>query len=128
MLDSEILSRIVDTGVLGLLSFFLMLVAIVFAASGTIRSRHPVWAPPALAVAAAAVAYMVLAFLFDVSSFPHTPYILMSLAGLLAVIVSPPEEEAAPPRPADRHGVPRRIAPQQRRPAPAAHISYERTR
>jgi hypothetical protein len=44
-------------------------------------------------VAAAAVAYLVLAFLFDVSSFPHTPYILVSLAGLLAVMLSQPEEE-----------------------------------
>ena len=69
ILDSEILSRLVDSGVIGLLSLIFMLVCIVLAARGLIRSRHPVWAPPALSVAAAAVAFLVLAFLFDVSSF-----------------------------------------------------------
>jgi len=93
ILDSEILSRLVDSGIIGLLSLVFMLVCIVAGARGLIRSRHPVWAPPALAVAAAAIAYLVLAFLFDVSSFPHTPYILVTLAGLLAVMLSQPEEE-----------------------------------
>jgi hypothetical protein len=93
ILDSEILSRLVDSGIIGLLSLVFMLVCIVAGARGLIRSRHPVWAPPALAVAAAAIAFLVLAFLFDVSSFPHTPYILMSLAGLLAVMLSQPAEE-----------------------------------
>jgi hypothetical protein len=110
VLDSEILSRLVDSGILGLLSVVLVPVCIVAAASGLIRSRDPVWSPPALAVAGAAVAFLVLAFLFDVTSFPHTPYILMSLAGLLAVIRSAPTE---PPRPA-----PRRFEGSVRRPAP----------
>jgi hypothetical protein len=100
VLDSEVLSRLVDTGVLGLMSLFFMLLCIVMSARELIRSRDPVWAPPALAVAAAAIAFLVLAFLFDVSSFPHTPYILMSLAGLLAVTLSQPVQErrSSPPR------------------------------
>jgi len=93
ILDSEILSRIVDTGILGLLSLVLMIVVIVGSARRLIRWRHSIWSPPALAVAAAAVAYLVLAFLFDVSSFPHTPYILMSLTALLAVVIARPSEE-----------------------------------
>jgi hypothetical protein len=93
ILDSEILSRLVDSGIIGLLSLVFMLVCIVAGARGLIKSRHPVWAPPALAVAAAAIAFLVLCFLFDVSSFPHTPYILLSLAGLLAVMLSEPAEE-----------------------------------
>jgi hypothetical protein len=100
ILDSEVLSRLVDSGVIGLLSLVFMLVCIVVGARGLITSRHPVWAPPALAVAAAAIAFLVLAFLFDVSSFPHTPYILMSLAGFLAVMLSQPAEE---PRPGPSH-------------------------
>jgi putative inorganic carbon (hco3(-)) transporter len=112
VLDSEILSRLVDSGILGLLSLILMLLFIVAAARGLIRSRDPVWAPPALAVASAAIAFLVLAFLFDVSSFPHTPYILMSLAGLLAVMRSQPAEE---PRPAPRH-----VETFLRTPAPAS--------
>jgi hypothetical protein len=115
VLDSEILSRLVDGGVLGLLSLITMLFCIVIAASPLIRSRHPVWAPPALAVAAAAIAFLVLSFLFDVSSFPHTPYILMSLAGLLAVMVSQPDESAQ--RPAAPHDNGRARAPAPARPA-----------
>ena len=99
ILDSEILSRLVDSGIIGLLSLIFMLVCIVLAARGLIKSRHPVWAPPALSVAAAAVAFLVLAFLFDVSSFPHTPYILMSLAGLLAVMLSSRKRSRGPGRP-----------------------------
>ena len=60
-----------------------------------INSRHPQWAPLALAVAASAIAFLVLAFLFDVTSFPHVPYILLSLAGMLAVVVSSTEDGAA---------------------------------
>jgi hypothetical protein len=99
ILDSEILSRLVDTGGLGLLSLVIMLATIVWSARGPIRSRHPVVAPPALAVAAASVAFLVLALLFDVSSFPHTPYILMSLAALLAVVIREPVQEEAKERP-----------------------------
>jgi hypothetical protein len=93
VLDSEILSRLVDSGVIGLGSLIFMLVCIVVGARGLINSRHPVWAPHALSVAASAIAFLVLAFLFDVSAFPHTPYILISLAGLLAVMLSQPAEE-----------------------------------
>jgi hypothetical protein len=85
-----------------------------------------VWSPPALAVAAAAVAYLVVAFLFDVSSFPHTPYILMTLAGLLAVVVGRADEGEADPTgraaaAADDRG-------DQRRPLLRAASSSERPR
>jgi hypothetical protein len=99
LLDSEILGRLVDMGVLGLLSLVLMIVMIVGMARALIRSRHPVWSPTALAVAAAAVAYLVVAFLFDVSSFPHTPYVLMTVAGFLAVVVAGSDEPVATPPP-----------------------------
>jgi hypothetical protein len=56
-----------------------------------------VWSGVALACAAAAVAFLVVSFLFDTLSFPHVPYIFLSLAGLLAVVVRPDgtEEQAA---------------------------------
>jgi hypothetical protein len=117
VLDSEILNRIVDTGALGLLTLVLLVLSIVIAASGPIRSRPSVWGSPALAVAAAAVAFLVLAFLFDVSSFPHTPYILMSLAGLLAVVIGPPDPEELEDRSTPSHRAAlRRLPPQRRRP------------
>jgi len=61
-----------------------MLGSIITVARRMIRSRDPDLGPLALAVAAATVSYFVLLFLFDVSSFPHVPYIMFSLAGLLA--------------------------------------------
>jgi hypothetical protein len=92
ILDSEMLARLVDSGVLGVLTYVLMLLSIIAMARRLIHLRHPLYSGPALAVAAAAVAFFVVSFLFDVSSFPHTPYILLSLAGLLAVLVAHPEE------------------------------------
>jgi hypothetical protein len=124
VLDSEILSRLVDSGVVGLGSEIFMLMCIVAAARPLIRSRHVTWAPPALAVAGAAIAFLVLAFLFDASSFPHTPYILMSLAGLLAVMVSQPAEGSRPAssHPAQHHpAIPRTRSPSEPRARPVGH-------
>jgi hypothetical protein len=100
ILDSEMLGRLVESGVLGVASYVLMIFAIILAARPLIRSRHPDWGAPALAVAAAAIAFLVVSFLFDVMSFPHVPYILLSLAGLLAVIIARPDEA---PRATGRH-------------------------
>ncbi len=88
VLDSEFLSRVVDTGIVGTLALVFMLLSIVFAARPLITKSDPVGSPVALMVAASAVAYLVLTFLFDVSSFPHVPYILLALAGLLAVAIT----------------------------------------
>ena len=53
-----------------------------------IRTRHPAWAPTALACAAAAVAALVAAALFDVFTFPHGPYIFLTFAGFLAAFAT----------------------------------------
>ena len=90
ILDSEVLNRLVEMGVLGLIAYLLMIVLVIAAARSLIRSPDRAWAGPALAVAAAAVAFLVLSTLFDVLSFPHVPYIFLSLAGLLAVMVRSP--------------------------------------
>jgi hypothetical protein len=95
ILDSEILSRVIEVGVLGLIAYMFMIVSVVIAARAVIRARDPTWSPVALACAAAAVAFLVLSFLFDVMAFPHVPYLLLSLAGLLAVVVAPVEGEDA---------------------------------
>ena len=113
ILDSEMLSRVVDTGILGALAVVFMLMAIVFASRKLINARDPVWSLPVLAVAAAAVAFLVFAFLFDVTSFPHVPYILLSLAALVAVVVSGEPD----PAPARAIGRLRRPALPVRRPA-----------
>ena len=95
ILDSEVLVRTVETGALGLLAFVLLPLAVVGAARGAIRSRDPARSPPALAGAAAAVAFFVVAFLFDTMSYPQVPYIFLGLAALVAVVTV--RDERRPP-------------------------------
>jgi hypothetical protein len=91
ILDSEILVRTVETGVLGLAAYVLMMVSVVASARRTINSRHPQWAPSALMCAAASVAFLVVSTLFDVMAFPHAPYVFLSLAGLMAALLKSAE-------------------------------------
>lgn len=90
ILDNELLTRLVESGIVGVLAFILVIVTIIGVAAPIIRSRDPSRAPPALAIAAAALPFLVLAGLFDEMSFPHAPYALLTLAGLLAVLASDP--------------------------------------
>jgi hypothetical protein len=101
-LDSELLHRIIEMGVLGLLAFVAMGVAVVLCARATIAARDPRWSPPALIGAAAAVSFLVVSVLFDVLSFPHPTYIFMLMAGLVAVVISKPSPAAE--RPAEHRG------------------------
>jgi O-antigen ligase len=95
ILDNELLTRLVESGIVGVLAFILIIVTIVGVAAPIIRSRDPSRAPPALAIAAAAIPFLVLSALFDEMSFPHAPYALLTLAGLLAVLASEPSASAA---------------------------------
>jgi hypothetical protein len=101
ILDNELLTRLVESGIVGVLAFILIIVTIVGVAAPIIRARDPARAPPALAIAAAAVPFLVLSALFDELSFPHAPYALLTLAGLLAVIASEP----SPAESLDRSGL-----------------------
>ncbi len=94
VLDNDLLMRLVETGVVGVGAYLLMLFLAIGAAVPIIRRREPGRAPPALAIAAATGAFLVLSALFDVMSFPHGPYILMIMFGLLAVLVA--DESRAP--------------------------------
>jgi O-antigen ligase len=94
ILDSEILHRLVEVGVVGLAAYLAMAVSVVFTLRRTIRARDPVLAPPALIAAAACAVFLTVSTLFDVLSFPHTPYLFLVFAGLAAVLVQRPE--AAP--------------------------------
>jgi O-antigen ligase len=127
ILDNDLLLRIVETGLVGLAAFILMIGLVFATAAPIIRRRDSVRAPPALAIAAAAGAFLVLSDLFDIMSFPHTPYILMTLLGLLAIIATSSEEEdrrarARPPDAvaADPYAVPAPDDAERRRvPTPA---------
>jgi hypothetical protein len=85
VLDSELLDRLLEGGVLGLSAYVLMLLSIVFVAIGVARRREPGLSTIAVAAAAAAVSVLVMSALYDLTGYPHDPYILFSLAGLLAV-------------------------------------------
>lgn len=93
LLDEELLHRLVEGGVLGLAAYMFMIVSVILVARIPIHRRHPVEAPVALAGAAAAVGFLVASTLFDVMSFPHCPYILMGLAGLLVAVLAPDEAD-----------------------------------
>jgi hypothetical protein len=92
ILDMEMLDRLVEGGVIGVSAYILLLASVVAVARRPIRRRDPRWSPVALSAAAASVSFLVMSFLFDVMSFPHCPYILLSMAGLLAVAARAPEE------------------------------------
>jgi O-antigen ligase len=89
ILDSEILVRLVETGVFGLLAFLMLAVSVLGAVRRTIGSRHPTRAPSALACAAVAVVFLVTATLFDTMSFPQVPYIFLCFAAFAAALVTP---------------------------------------
>ena len=94
ILDSEVLVRIVEMGVIGLVAFLLLGASVVATARPVIAARHPRWSPPALVGAAAAVVFLVVAALFDTMSYPQVPYIFLCFAALVAAIVTAPAEDA----------------------------------
>jgi hypothetical protein len=109
VLDSEVLGRVVETGIVGLLVFLLIGVSVVFATRKTISSRAGPYSGLALIGAAAAVCFVVISTLFDVMAYPHVTYVFLYIAGLAAVAVQPPAE-ADRPRPRPEHGVRRHSA------------------
>jgi hypothetical protein len=88
ILDSEILQRLIETGVVGLLAYLLVIGSVFWTARATIAERDRTWAPLALSGAASAVAFGVVSTLYDVMSFSHGVYIFLCIAGLVAVVVS----------------------------------------
>jgi hypothetical protein len=90
ILDSELLHRTVETGVLGLVAFLLVGCSVVLVARRVIASRGAPLAPFALAGAAAAVGFLVISMLYDVLSFPHGTYLFLVMAGLVAVMAREP--------------------------------------
>ena len=128
ILDSEVLLRTIEGGVFGLASFLLIGVSVIVSTRRTIRSRDPTSAQVALVGAAIAVAFLVLALLFDEMSFPHVPYIFLYMLGLVAVVVARREHQEetseAPPGVVARLGPPDPgPTPWHARPAGAAAFS-----
>jgi hypothetical protein len=123
LLDSEILTRLLETGVVGLLAFLGMGVAVVLASRRTIADRDPTWAPHALVGAACAVCFLVMSTLFDLLSFPHATYLFFYIAGLVAAVLAR-DREPLPSTAAEDELLPRAAsAPVRARPEPRMEIT-----
>lgn len=107
ILDSEILNRVIEGGVLGLAAFLFIGISVLLVSRRTIAERDPRWAPGALCGTAAAVAFITIATLFDVTSVPHGTDTFLYMAGLAAVVATSDEEPRQPGAPAPRRRVPR---------------------
>jgi hypothetical protein len=99
ILDSEILLRTIETGVLGLAALLLVPGSVVAASRKTIAARDPESAPVALIGASVAASFLVLAALFDELAFPHSVYIFLYLVGIETVVLRRPKrrDELRPP-------------------------------
>lgn len=86
ILDSQILMSLIETGVLGLLSYLSMMVTTVLTARTVFRRRSSDQAWMALGLGIGAVAFLVSSFLYDAMSFPHGPYIFLLFAALVSVL------------------------------------------
>jgi hypothetical protein len=102
ILDSEILSRTIETGVLGLAAFLLIAISVILVTRKTVSQRDPRFAPAALCAVGASVCMIVIATLYDVMAVPHGPCVFLYLAGL-GVAVAGPGSSAAAARPAYAH-------------------------
>ncbi len=107
VLDMELLRQLIEVGVIGLLAYIMLVVAVVAVARGPIRARRSDDSPVALVVAAVAVCFLMVSTLFDVMSFPHVPYLFLWMAALLAVMTGP--GSATEQAPAMSRAVPARL-------------------
>ena len=102
-LDNEYLLRLLETGFVGMAAYLAVILSVLGVSYRWIRRHDPLRGPPALAAAGAASAFLVASALFDAMSFPHVPYVFLSIAGLAAACV--------------RRGEPAQVPSELRRPA-----------
>jgi hypothetical protein len=100
ILDNEYLGVVIAVGLLGLVGYAAILLAMMLLAHRTIRGPDPRRASLALASLASVGVILVVSALFDVFSFPHVPYLLFFVGGLIVALrnpspVSPPAPEPA---------------------------------
>ena len=100
ILDSEVLHTTIETGLIGLLTYFLIPVSLLLSVRKLIRRRTE-WSSIGLIGAACAVAFLVVSFLFDVMSFPHAGYIFLYVAALTTIALKAAPEDEMPADPDD---------------------------
>ncbi len=98
IIDSDILLPLVETGVLGLLTFLLIPVSVIVVARKTASARESRSSPTALCGVAGAACVLVAATLYSMMSLPHGPDVFMYIIGLAVVAVGPEDVPLAAPR------------------------------
>jgi hypothetical protein len=106
--DNEYLGQVFQAGALGLLAFLAMIVTPLLVARSVLRSDDPVRGPPAVAAAAACLAFGVACALYDILTFPQAPYLFLVMAAICtcAASVELPAGSVQRAQAAARHPVP----------------------
>jgi hypothetical protein len=86
VLDNQWLLLAVETGVVGVATFLLLLVAALVISHRLARERHSTPGAAAAATVASVVAFGVACALFDALSFPQAPYVFLTLVALTTVL------------------------------------------
>lgn len=86
ILDNEYLGVLIAVGLLGLVAYFAILLTMMRLAHRTIRGPDPRRSALALASLASVGVILVASALFDVFSFPHVPYLLFFVAGMIVAL------------------------------------------
>jgi hypothetical protein len=86
ILDNQFLTTIIGTGVIGILSYISIFLAIFLIAHRVARNGKPDRVGPALAIAAATVAMLVGSGLLDILALAQLPYLICFFAGFAAVL------------------------------------------
>jgi O-antigen ligase len=105
ILDNEYLGLLITTGLIGVLAYLGIFASIMTAAHRTIRGPDPRRASLALAAFASVGVIVLASALFDVLSFPHVPYLLLFVAGMI-VALREPTPATQPVRRAGSHPAP----------------------
>ncbi|HEY6758592.1 MAG TPA: O-antigen ligase family protein [Baekduia sp.] len=118
ILDNEYLGLLIGVGLIGVVAFLGIFAAIASSAHRTIKSDDRVRRRYALAISAVVISAAFASFLFDMLSFPHVPYLIFLLGGMvlalrntdvtdeddvepqLRTLSAPPPETPAPAPPA----------------------------
>ena len=97
ILDNQMLDNLIETGVLGAIAYIMMPVVVLATSAPLIRDRRTESSRDALGAGVGAIVFLTVSCLFDAMSFPHVPYIFLTLAGFVAVLWQQKQDEATSP-------------------------------
>jgi O-antigen ligase/polysaccharide polymerase Wzy-like membrane protein len=93
--DNEYLGEVFQVGAIGLIAFLAMIVSPLMIARTVLRADDPTRGPPALAAAAACLAFGVGCALYDILTFPQAPYLFFFMAAMCVCAASVEVPEAS---------------------------------